>query len=154
MIRQAGRSDLIAIKACVDAAFRPYVQAIGRSPAPMLADHALLVERGSIHLLEIAGALLGVIVLEPCPDHLFVETLAVPPEHQRRGAGRRLMAFAEDEADRLGLPEIRLYTNEAMAGSLAFYRTLGFDERERGAEDGYARIYLVRRLPLPSVGRS
>lgn len=143
MIRKAGQPDLIAVAACVDAAFQPYVTVVGKPPAPMVADYALLIGRGSVHLLEEEGALLGVIVLEPCADHLFVETLAVPPEHQRKGAGSRLMRFAETEARRFGLPEIRLYTHEAMTGSIAFYRALGFTESERRTEDGYARIYLT-----------
>jgi ribosomal protein S18 acetylase RimI-like enzyme len=143
LIRKAGQADLIAASACVDAAFQPYVTVVGKPPAPMVADYALLIGRGSVHLLEEEGALLGVIVLEPCPDHLFVQTLAVPPDHQRAGVGQRLMRFAETEARRFALPEIRLYTHEAMTGSIAFYRALGFTETERRIEDGFARIYLT-----------
>lgn len=146
MIRSAGQADLAALSRCVDEAFLPYVPVVGKPPAPMLADYALLVERGSVHLLEEEGVLLGVLVLEPCPDHLFVQTLAVPPDRQRIGVGSRLMRFAETEARRFGLGEIRLYTHEAMSGSLAFYRAIGFEERERMVEDGYARVYLARRL--------
>ena len=31
-------------------------------------------------------------------DHLFVETVAVWPQRQGEGTGRRLMAFAEERA--------------------------------------------------------
>ena len=110
----------------------------------MLVDYAPLIERRTVHLLEHEGALMGVIVMEPCPDHLFVETLAVPPEHQRKGVGTRLMRFADSEARRFGLTEVSLYTHSRMAPSLAFYRALGFALRERREEHGYERIYLVR----------
>jgi hypothetical protein len=33
-----------------------------------------------------------------------------------------------------------------MATSLAFYRTLGFEECERRGEAGFARVYLTRRV--------
>jgi ribosomal protein S18 acetylase RimI-like enzyme len=150
MIRLAGAPDLRAVITCVDAAFEPCVPLIGKPPAPMQSDFETLIARGSVHLLEHEGALLGLIVLEPCPDHLFVETLAVPPDRQRQGIGRRLMAFAATEAARHHLPEIRLYTHERMAASLAFYQALGFEECQRRVEDGFARVYLTRRLePAP-----
>ncbi|MFX8999726.1 GNAT family N-acetyltransferase, partial [Acinetobacter baumannii] len=43
------------------------------------------------------------------------------PDRQGRGLGRRLIAFADAEARRLGLPEIRLYTHVTMTGNIALY---------------------------------
>jgi ribosomal protein S18 acetylase RimI-like enzyme len=68
--------------------------------------------------------------------------IAVRPEAQRRGLGRRLMAHAAQEARRRGRGEIRLYTHEVMHGALALYRTLNYEETERRLEEGYARVYL------------
>lgn len=155
MIRVAGAVDLPAVVACVEAAFKGYIPLIGKPPGPMLVDYAPLIERRSVHLLEHEGALMGLIVMEPCPDHLFVETLAVHPDHQRKGVGARLMRFAETEAQRFNLPEMRLYTHAKMAPSLAFYDKLGFAVRERRTESGYDRIYLTRPVePAPTNGSS
>ncbi len=90
--------------------------------------------------------MLGVLVSEPRPDHLFVDVVAVRPELQRQGIGRRLMGFAEGEAARRGLGEVRLYTHEVMSGARALYPALGYRETARRVEDGYARIYFARRL--------
>jgi len=99
-----------------------------------------------VHLLEVDGAVVGVLVAEPRPDHLFVDVVAVRPAAQRQGIGRRLMGFAEQEARRRGLVEVRLYTHEVMHGALALYRALDYEESERRLEDGYARVYLRARL--------
>jgi ribosomal protein S18 acetylase RimI-like enzyme len=56
------------------------------------------------------------------------------------------MAFAEQRARFLGLPEIRLYTHERMTANIAFYTRLGYDEVERRVEDGFARVFMRKRL--------
>ena len=127
---------------CVAAAFEGFVPQIGKPPAPMLADYAALIARGQVHVVEDEGVISAAIVLEARPDHLFVDVLAVRPERQRIGLGRRLMALAAAEAGRRGRREIRLYTHEVMVGALALYRGLGYQETGRRLEDGYARVYL------------
>ncbi|MGH6886435.1 MAG: GNAT family N-acetyltransferase, partial [Geminicoccales bacterium] len=138
--------DLASVRACVDAAFGPYVAAIGKPPAPMLADYGALIAEGQVHLLEADQAIAGLIVLEQKPDHLFVDVLAVRPELQRHGIGRALMGFAEASALERSITEVRLYTHVLMTQALAFYARLGYRETARLMEDGYARIYLSRTL--------
>ena len=113
----------------------------------MLADYGALIARGRVHVLEADGELAGVLVTEARADHLFVDVVAIHPERQRQGLARRLMAFAEAEARRLRLAEVRLYTHEVMAGALALYPALGYQETARRVEDGYARVYFRKRLP-------
>ena len=150
-IRPALAADRSAVAACVVAAFEGFSARMGKPPAPMLADYRALIANGQVHVLESDGALVGVIVLDARPDHLFVDVVAVDPDRQRLGHGRRLMAFAATHASRRGLPEIRLYTHEVMAAALALYLALGYRETARRVEDGYARIYL--RQPLePTTG--
>ena len=145
-IRAAGRFDLAGVQACVDAAFGPYVAAIGKPPAPMLADYAALIAEGRVHVLKAEQTVGGLIVLEPKPGHLFVDVLGVRPELQRHGIGRALMAFAESTARRRSLTEVSLYTHVLMTQALAFYERLGYRETARLMEDGYARVYLTRTL--------
>ena len=131
---------------CVDAAFEGFTARIGKPPAPMLADYRALIAAGRVQLLEAGGAVVGVLVTEPRPDHLFVDVVAVRPAAQRQGIGRRLMGFAEQEARRRGLAEVRLYTHQLMHGALALYRALDYEDTGQRLEDGYARVYL-RALP-------
>ncbi len=41
---------------------------------------------------------------------------------------------------------IELYTHEVMTENIPFYEDLGFYIRERGKQDGYARIFFEKNL--------
>jgi ribosomal protein S18 acetylase RimI-like enzyme len=60
--------------------------------------------------------------------------------------GRRLLAFAEDEALRRGYREIRLYTHETMVKNQRLYASIGYEETGRGSEAGYNRVFMRKRL--------
>jgi GNAT superfamily N-acetyltransferase len=120
----------------------------------MLTDYDAAIEGGEAWVLDEAGELVGVLVARPGKNHLFVETVAVRPDRQGGGLGGRLMAFAEDEARRLGLREIRLYTNEKMRENFSFYGGLGFEETGRRTEDGYRRVFMRKRLEQEPEART
>ena len=145
-IRLAVGSDLDAVRACVDAAYAPYVPRIGKKPAPMLADYGELIRQGLVQVLERDGRCAAILVGFPEADHWFIENIAVDPRHQGQGLGKIVIDVAIAEARRLGLNSLLLYTNEAMTEALGFYRRLGFDEVDRRLEDGFRRVYL--RLAL------
>jgi ribosomal protein S18 acetylase RimI-like enzyme len=153
-IRPAHGADLSAVVACVDAAYSKYIVRIGKEPAPMQADYPALIGRGVVHVLPepSTGDLCALIVLWPTGGAMFVENVAVHPRYQGQGLGRRLMAFAEEQARAANLPEVRLYTNEAMTENLAFYRRLGFKETGRRVEEGYSRVFL-RKILVQMGGR-
>jgi GNAT superfamily N-acetyltransferase len=146
-VRKAGPGDVAEIRAVAAAAYAPYVARIGRPPAPMAADYAAAVGRGEVWVAVGDGAIEGLLVLVPAPDHLLLENVAVRPAAQGTGIGARLLALADDEARRLGLAEIRLYTNAAMTENLAYYPRHGYVETHRGEGDGFSRVYFAKRLP-------
>jgi len=145
-IRAARGEDSLWARALVRRAYALYVPRMGQEPAPMLADYGALIEAGELQVLEEAGESVALIVLRPEEDAIFVENIAVDPAAQRKGHGRALLAFAEDEARRLGLSAIRLYTNAAMTENLAYYPRLGFRETDRREEDGYNRVFFEKRV--------
>jgi ribosomal protein S18 acetylase RimI-like enzyme len=57
-----------------------------------------------------------------------------------------LLAFAEEEARRCGLPEIRLYTNEAMTENIAYYPRRGYTETHRARDEGFSRVFFRKAL--------
>ena len=87
-------------------------------------------------------------MLLPKPDHLLLDNIAIRPDRQGQGLGRQLIAFAEDEARRLGYPELRLYTHEKMTENITLYGRLGFVETGRGQEAGYDRVFMTKRLDV------
>ena len=145
-IRRARPGEAPLLAALVERAYAPWVPVVGRRPMPMDDDYAARAAAGEAWVLEEAGALRGVLVLEEHADHLLLDNVAVEPA--RRGAGdcRALLDFAEAEARRRGLPEIRLYTNELMARNIALYAARGYAETERRREKGFSRVFMARRL--------
>jgi GNAT superfamily N-acetyltransferase len=140
--------DVAAIRAVAAAAYAPYVERIGRQPAPMTADYAAAVSRGEVWVAASNGAVSGLLVLVPAPGHLLLENIAVHPSAQGTGIGARLLALAEAQARLLGLCEIRLYTNVAMTENLGYYPRRGYVETHRAAQDGFSRVYFSKRLGL------
>ena len=147
MLRKARPEDRAAVEAIVNAAYSRYIERIGQPPGPMLDDYVGLIEAGAVSVLEEPdGALAAIIVLVPKPDHLLLDNIAVRPDRQGRGLGRRLIAFAESEARRLGHAELRLYTHATMLENIALYRRLGFEETGRGQDAGYDRVFMRKRV--------
>jgi ribosomal protein S18 acetylase RimI-like enzyme len=145
-IRPAQASDRAAVEAVVGAAYSIYVERIGRPPGPMRDDYERRIAENVVHVLEADGAVAAIIVLLPKTDHLLLDNIAVRPDRQGRGLGRRLIAFAEAEARRQGFAELRLYTNARMTENIALYARLGFAETGRGREDGFDRVFMRKRL--------
>lgn len=112
----------------------------------MLVDYEAAILAGEAWVLVEGDETSGVLVMRPENDHLFVETVAVRPDRQGSGFGRRLMAFVEEAARDRGLREIQLYTNEKMEENLPFYRSLGFEETGRRFDEGYRRVFMKKRL--------
>ena len=145
-IRRATTADLPAIGQLISDAYTKYVQRIGRPPAPMTADYAAALEHSRVWVLVSDDAVVGALVTEDRADHLLLETVAVAPTAQGSGYGAQLLERAERDAEELGLPEVRLYTNEAMTENLTFYPRHGYRETGRATEDGFHRVYFSKTV--------
>ncbi len=150
-IRAAITADVPTIAGIVAQAYRHYVAPMGKPPGPMLDDYAARVGAGAVWVVEGASAIFGIIVLLPGPGYLLLDNIAVAPERQGLGLGRRLLAFAEAEALRRGHREIRLYTHRTMIENQRLYAAIGYEETGRGRESGYDRVFMRKRLAgIPS----
>ena len=145
-IRAATGADIFAITDIVDQAYRHYIARIGRPPGPMLDDYAARVSEGAVWVLEEGAVIAAIIVLRPAPNYLLLDNIAVSPTRQGLGLGRRLLAFADDEALRRGYREIRLYTHQTMVENQRLYASIGYEETGRGSEGGYDRVFMRKQL--------
>lgn len=78
-----------------------------------------------------------------------VQALFIDPKHQRRGAGRALMAHAEQLSTGNGLT---VDVNEANVEATRFYEALGFVAVGRSPTDSDGRPYPIlhlKRGPMP-----
>ena len=145
-IRLATEEDLPAVVDIVERAYTPWIERIGRRPAPMDSDHAASIAAGHVYVLTDGGRIVGLVIVRNLEDHLVVDNVAVDPDRQGRGHGRELLAFAERRAAALGLAELRLYTNARMTENIALYRRLGWRAYDRHSERGFMRVYFRKRL--------
>ncbi|MFF4620022.1 GNAT family N-acetyltransferase [Nonomuraea jabiensis] len=142
-MRLADHPDKAAVERLVHDAYSPWIEVVGMRPLPMEADYGALIAAGRVHVTD---ALDGLIVLVPEDGVLLVENVAVRPDRQGKGLGRALMAYAEEEARRLGLPALRLYTNTKMTANIALYESLGYVETGRMGVEGRSAVMMRKHL--------
>jgi GNAT superfamily N-acetyltransferase len=150
-IRRGEAGDQTAIETIVERCYGVYVERIGLRPGPMDADYAEQLRRGIVHVIEEEdGAVVGLIVLVEADGRLLIENVAVDPDRQSEGIGRRLLAFAEETARAAGIGTVALYTHEKMSENLALYARLGYEEDERrlvtGFSPPFSRVFMSKRL--------
>ena len=145
-IRPARPCDRPRIEAIVADAYGKYVPRIGQEPGPMLDNYAEKIAAGRVHVIERDGAILGYAVLIAQADAMLLDNVAVAPEAQGMGLGRRLLEWAEAQARAAGFSRIRLYTNAAMTENIALYGRIGYAETHRATEKGLNRVYMAKPL--------
>ena len=145
-IRPAEPGEAIAIRDLVQRAYAPWVDVIGRRPAPMDDDYTRHITAGEVFVLAIDGAITALVVLLPRPDHLLLDNIAVDPSHAGQGLGRRMMRFAEAETLRRGQRKLRLFTHERMVRNIDLYKRLGFVETHRASVEGFDRVFMSKAI--------
>jgi GNAT superfamily N-acetyltransferase len=145
-IRPARVEDATMITECVAAAYRYYIIRLGKPPGPMLDDYTEVIQQHRVLVLTDGATIIGVLVLIRQDRSLLVDNVAVHPDCQGRGLGRKLMAFAEAEARSLGFSAVTLYTNERMTENIDLYKKLGYTETARKTDQGYQRVYMQKSL--------
>lgn len=141
--RPAELADLASVRACVEAAFSPFIAEIGRRPAPMDADLLAMIAAGEVWITGNGTAMMA---LRPVEGAMLLDILAVAPAAQGQGLGRLMVAQCETLARAAGLPAVELYTNAAMTGAQRLYAGLGYTEVARGPHEGFARVFYRKAL--------
>jgi GNAT superfamily N-acetyltransferase len=144
MIRPARPEEAPLLAALVERAYAPWVTVVGRRPMPMDDDYAARIAAGEAWVLEDGGETHALVVIERHAGHLLLDNIAVDPRRQGKGDGRVMLDFVEAEALRLGLPEVRLFTNSLMGRNIALYAKRGYAETGRRQEKGFARVFMTK----------
>jgi len=147
IIRRAVLADEAAVRACAVAAYTRYIAAIGRPPAPMVADFGAQIAAGIIHVATgTGGQVQGFVVFFAKGEAMVLENVAVHPDAAGQGIGRALIAACETAARQAGLRAVDLYTNAKMTENLSIYPRLGYARTGRRMEDGFDRVYFRKTL--------
>src|SRR5206468_6937615 len=96
-IRKASPGDAGIVSNLTDAAYAKYVPLMGRKPQPMTADYQQILAEHPVWILWVGEQPAGVLVLNHEPEDMLIYSVAIAPPHQKRGLGRRLLAWAESE---------------------------------------------------------
>jgi len=112
----------------------------------MLQDYATVLREALVTVAEVAGEIVGVLVLSNTAEGLLIENVAVHPTYKGQGIGRALLRHAESEARHLGCSNLYLYTNELMTENIALYARYGYREYERRQEQGFRRVFMRKAV--------
>ncbi len=145
-IRLAVPAEADTLRAIVHDAYRHYISRMGKPPGPMQDDYTARIAAGQAWVLEDAGQVVGVLVLEDQEGGCLLDNIAVRPSGQGKGYGRDLLRFAEDTARARGFAAIILYTHVLMVENQALYRRIGYVETGRVNEKGFERVYMRKTL--------
>lgn len=145
-LRRATPDDAKTLTVLTNAAYEKYVPRLGRSPQPMLADYSQMAAEHAIWLLEVANCPAGLLVLMFEPGYVLIYSVAVHPDFQKQGLGKRLLAWAETQAREADLYSLRLYTHEKMVENIILYEKLGYVETGREAYLGGRLVYMEKQL--------
>jgi ribosomal protein S18 acetylase RimI-like enzyme len=142
-MRRAEARDLDAVRDLTRRAYAQYRPLLGRDASPVNEDYGPRIETGQVWLAEADSALIGLIVLQERGDRLLIYSVAVEPEHQHGGLGRRLLHFAETTAKAGGKSAVCLYTNAKMERNIGIYRRYGFVEIGRREVTELPGVFVV-----------
>ncbi len=145
-IRPAEPHEAAAIAGIVRAAYARWVPAIGREPLPMRVDYEKALQEHRFDVIADGDRIVGVIETMQRDNHIWIENVAVAPEAQGSGIGRRLLDHAERLALAANCFEARLLTNAAFEANVVLYRRLGYVvDREEPYLNGIT-VYMSKRL--------
>jgi ribosomal protein S18 acetylase RimI-like enzyme len=86
----------------------------------------LAEEKEEVHIVGMKGEeVIGVVVLKKMEDNIFkMRQVAVDPEYQRKGIGKKMVHFSELYAARHGYDAIELHARDTAKD---FYLSMGYD---------------------------
>lgn len=143
-IRKARPDDADAVAAITRAAFRQFAHRVyppfrAHSQTPAHVRYEMEVEKFVYGLAIVDGRMAGLVRYRLRPGYMHVSRLAVLPDFRGHGVGRRLMAWAEDEAYRLKVRVLRGEVRTVLKDVLQYYLDIGYKVV------GYASLRGVRR---------
>jgi len=143
-IRIATIGDAEAVTTLTRIAYAKWVPVIGREPLPMKTDHAAFILENRVDLLFSDKDMAALVETIQRKDHLLIENVAVDPRFQKRGYGKKMVAYAEQLALQAGLDVVRLYTNSRFEVNLRLYASLGYEVERTEERNGGVAVHMLK----------
>jgi len=129
------RALILDAFAYMDARINPPSSALRLTPRSMQADAA----KGTLLLAYRTNDLVGCVFAQAKDDALYIGKLAVRPDLQGAGVGRKLVEAAREEARRRGLAVLELQTRIELTENHAMFAHMGFVKTAETAHEGFDR---------------
>lgn len=155
-IRPAGPGDIPVLVAVIGTAFRAVADRLGLPPdkdskhASNITDEWIVSDMDNgvrYFIAEVDGIPAGAVTVgHPRPDASFIGRLAVLPDYQGRGLGRKLFTYAIDRAAETGADHISVGVISEEKQLVEWYRRMGFRINRRISYKHFAfEVTLMRR---------
>lgn len=108
----------------------------------------------SLFLATKSGELLGCVFAAQQPDSLYIGKLAVHPEHQRKGIGRRLMDAVEHYAVSKDIDTLELNTRIELIENQSTFQSMGYHVTGEHSHEGFDRPTFISMRKTLSRQRS
>ena len=147
IVREYRADEIPDILRVIRAAFAEYR---GLLDPPSSAEHKTLaiveqeLARAAALVAEQDQRVVGCVFYRPHGEGVYLDRLAVLPEHRRQGIGRQLMAGVEQRAIEAGYGNVSLSVRLALTELQAYYRRQGYADAGYGSHAGYAHPTYVR----------
>jgi len=129
------RALILDAFAYMDARINPPSSALRLTSSSMQADAA----RGALLLAYRINDLVGCVFAQAKGDAFYIGKLAVRPDLQGAGIGRKLVEAARDEARRRSLTMLELQTRIELTENHATFARMGFVKTGETAHEGFER---------------
>lgn len=107
-------------------AFEAYIARSLREEIDRIADY-YREKQGGFWVVVDEGAMVGMFGLEAVSsDAMELRRMYVDPSARRRGVGRQVLEFAENECRRRNRPKLVLSTSELQSAAVALYKSSGY----------------------------
>ena len=130
VIRKALLADSGALAFCIDAAYAKYQKRIPDMPQ-VSEGIAADITHNQVWVVEENNQIIAGLFLVPKDGFMKLANLAVHPDHEGKGIGRKLTTLSEREAKQQGFSEMRLNTHVAIPENIQLYEHLGWAELSR-----------------------
>lgn len=125
-LRRMGRAEAAALTAFQMICYAENERLTGRRPVPLSWDYSEVLDECEVWALGESEDLEAVIVLRDNREELYLESIAIAPELQRRGLGDQLLRFAARRAGTHRSGTLRFITNSAIKRNVDWYLSRGF----------------------------
>ncbi len=115
-------------------------------------EDSILAKGGRILQVAQAGVTVGCLALIPKqPGVCEVGKMAVAPDRRGLGIGRKLLAFALEQAAEMGLRKLTLNSSTRLPNAVHLYESVGFHHlpKQQWPPSEYLRTDVVMEMDLP-----